>query len=567
MAAPTYFDSGAAVAATAAGSTVSWPASHQADDVAIYVVEHSGGAAIATTPSGWTALMNGVRDISTVAGSRSYVYARRAGGSSESAATLPFPSNSDHALGRIHVFRGVDPNIALGDLIVVTGGKGFNFGDSASTTATLPEVTTTSADNLIVLVCTRPNDDASTTHFGTPSNANLANINAGVESGTISGNGGGFVVAWGEKATAGATGTTTMSKAASTTDVYCVIALPPPADQTWTGSSATVTATATSGAFAPGGVTWTGNAAALTVTATSGTFAATATWAGSQATVAATATSGTFVPGAATWAGSAAAVTATADSGTFAPGAVTWTGSSATIAAAGTSGSFVPGTATWTGSAATVTALATAGTWGATSIWEGNTAAVSATATSGTFTPGDATWTGSTATASATGTSGTFQPGGAEWAGSPATAAATGVSGTFTPGDATWAGSQAAVAAAATSGVFTPGTATWTGESATVTALATSGEWIAGAATWAGSVATIEALATSGTFVAGLPPGVEIAGGGVMTMRADTDTITGSTDGSMAARSATGGLSMRQRHSGTLGTSGVSGALTMTEDD
>lgn len=220
---PTFVAAGTQQNNTGASATVPWP-SHQADDIGILCIETSGGSATITV-TGWTELSN-ERDNSTTAGSRFFVFARRATSSSMTDPTVG--SLGDHKVCRIHVFRGVDPSIAMSSLIVATGGQGFNYGgSSASSTASPESVTTVTANNLIVFCVSRPDDSASTTHFGTPVNGNLTSLNAGQESGTTDGNGGGFVVAYGVKATPGATGTTTLSKTSSTIDTWTTIALPP----------------------------------------------------------------------------------------------------------------------------------------------------------------------------------------------------------------------------------------------------------------------------------------------------------------------------------------------------
>lgn len=86
------------------------------------------------------------------------------------------------------------------------------------------------------------------------------------------------------------------------------------------------------------------------------------TWSGTAATITITATSGTFTPGPVTWVGNAATITVTATSGAFTPGAVTWVGNDATITITATSGSWVA-PQTWVGNAATITITATSGTW------------------------------------------------------------------------------------------------------------------------------------------------------------------------------------------------------------
>ena len=71
---------------------------------------------------------------------------------------------------------------------------------------------------------------------------------------------------------------------------------PAAGNQSWTGATATVTITATSGSFTPGDVTWTGTDATALATATSGSWVpGSVTWVGSDGTVSIVATSGAFI--------------------------------------------------------------------------------------------------------------------------------------------------------------------------------------------------------------------------------------------------------------------------------
>lgn len=75
------------------------------------------------------------------------------------------------------------------------------------------------------MIVGRPDDSANTAHFGVPVNTTLHSITKHFENGSTVGNGGGFVVASGIMANQDATGTSTLTKTASTTDTYFVVAL------------------------------------------------------------------------------------------------------------------------------------------------------------------------------------------------------------------------------------------------------------------------------------------------------------------------------------------------------
>lgn len=203
--------------ATGAAQSVAWP-THQANDIGILVVEGGGDSTVQPAPSGWSQIGD-VRDVASSAGSRLRVYWRRASGSAEPNVTTY--ATADHQLARIVTFRGaIETGSPVDDM--ATGTKAV-----ASTTAILPSVDTTVLAAMVVWVAGRPDDSASTTHFGTPVNAGLTAIDAGAEAGTTNGNGGGFVIAWGTMATPGTVGTTTMTKSASTTDTLATFALKP----------------------------------------------------------------------------------------------------------------------------------------------------------------------------------------------------------------------------------------------------------------------------------------------------------------------------------------------------
>lgn len=226
MAAPFFFGAGAAVSGINSVSAA-WPANHAVDDVALLVIE-TDGAGTTLTPAGWTHVTGSpVTDVASAAGSKLHVLWRRATSTAE--ANVATGDSGDHQTARIFVFRGVkttgDPWNAI-----TTGTKA-----TASTTATLPSITTTVDESLIVGIVSRPDDSASTTAFGAPVNAGITwDTNADIESGSTSGNGGGFVMVAGVEATASATGTTTLT-CPNVTNAYVTIGLSRTSAQSMTG--------------------------------------------------------------------------------------------------------------------------------------------------------------------------------------------------------------------------------------------------------------------------------------------------------------------------------------------
>jgi hypothetical protein len=202
--------------------TVAWP-SHLTNDIGILVIETGGeGATLSiTAPTGWVAITGSpVTDVATTAGSKLQVWWKRAASAAETSVTVP--DSGDHQVAMIYTFRGC---ITTGNPwdVATTGNK-----TTASTTATVPSLTTTVQDTLLVAIIGRPDDSASTTHFGTLTNANLTGIASAGEAGTQSGHGGGFVLEYGAFLGPGSTGTSTATKTASTTDTYMALALRAP---------------------------------------------------------------------------------------------------------------------------------------------------------------------------------------------------------------------------------------------------------------------------------------------------------------------------------------------------
>jgi hypothetical protein len=203
------------------GFQLAWP-THQSGDIGILIAETSGddSTLTITSPSGWAHVTGSpVVDVASTAGSKLQVLWYRATSASEAGVNIPDPG--DHLLAGLFTFRGCAASGNPWD-VTATGTK-----TTASTTATAPGVTTTVANALILNIVGRPDDASAVTHFSSPTNANLTSLTEIREGGTTSGNGGGFVLVTGGKASAGATGDTTITKSASTTDTYVTIALKP----------------------------------------------------------------------------------------------------------------------------------------------------------------------------------------------------------------------------------------------------------------------------------------------------------------------------------------------------
>ncbi|OGP65883.1 MAG: hypothetical protein A3K22_01285 [Deltaproteobacteria bacterium RBG_16_42_7] len=203
---------------------MAWPA-HAIDDIALLFVESMGEEAV-LTPAGFAPVLNSPQNVNTGNnGTRLTVFWVRATSAAMPNVTITDPGN--HCVAQILTYRGV---IATGDPWDVTGGGTENVFD---TSLTASGVTTTVADTLIVVAAAQGRDANSTTTFanvgaaGGWANANLTGIAERADFARRNGNGGGFGVMDGVKATAGATGNTTATLSNAFRKAFLTIALKP----------------------------------------------------------------------------------------------------------------------------------------------------------------------------------------------------------------------------------------------------------------------------------------------------------------------------------------------------
>ncbi len=218
QATPNFQAAGAAVGSTAAVSPA-WP-THVIDDVALLIVESTGGQPVTlSTPAGFVAVANSPQATGlTTSGTQISVFWARATSSAMAAPTVADPG--DHVYAQIITYRNV---IRTGNPWDVTGG-GIKI--LSSTTLFVTGVITTVADTLVVQAATR-DDDSSAVEFSAITNAGLAGIVVRADGGTTQGNGGGFAVWDGGKATIGATGNTSATIATAGVNAFLTIALKP----------------------------------------------------------------------------------------------------------------------------------------------------------------------------------------------------------------------------------------------------------------------------------------------------------------------------------------------------
>lgn len=220
MGMPTVASVGTVVDASTGTLTVAPGATHTTDDIDVVIVE--GGAADATlsTANGFAEL-TAVSPQGTGSGGSSTrfgVFWRRWNGSDGSPI---FAGVSNHAVGRMISISGCK-----------TSGNPWNVtatgttDSSADTSLSAAGATTTAADCLILAFAGQNLPDASsTTEFGSPTNADLANLTERIDNATAQGNGGAIWLVTGEKATAGAYGATTCTTVTSALRVCGSIAL------------------------------------------------------------------------------------------------------------------------------------------------------------------------------------------------------------------------------------------------------------------------------------------------------------------------------------------------------
>jgi hypothetical protein len=200
-----------------------YPASIQGGDLIMLLVENGGADAAPGTPAGFTQFSNSPQvDTSGVSSSQtrlSVFYKRATGAESGS---LSITVVGDHIGAQMALFRSVRP---AGNPFDVTAG---GIGAGAQTSLTLPGLTTTLPNCLIVNCIGVGYDGTSTAEFSAWANGSLASITEAIDA-TDSGNDGtGLGMAYGTKTVAGVVAATTVTAAHSERHAYLTIALAPP---------------------------------------------------------------------------------------------------------------------------------------------------------------------------------------------------------------------------------------------------------------------------------------------------------------------------------------------------
>ena len=210
FAAPTFFAAGANNSGTGV-VTYALPASFAADDIHLLIIEIQGTETL-SVPAGWAHVTGSPvahGDSTTIL---NVLWRRAQGGDTDQLVADP----GDHQVGVIIGIRGCRPSGDPWDAI----GTGTL---SATATPSIPGITAPNNDSLVVVINCNGTDDTGD-NYSSWANATLSSFTERSSPGTIANNGGSFSVATGTLASAGSTGTSTVTIDFSTTSVYMVLA-------------------------------------------------------------------------------------------------------------------------------------------------------------------------------------------------------------------------------------------------------------------------------------------------------------------------------------------------------
>lgn len=199
----------------AAGGSPRWPQGHITNDVALMVCETGAEAVTFTTANGFAATPSSPQITSET---RLSVFWCRATSSSMAAPVIP--DVGDHLVIKTFLIRGC---IATGDPWDVEQGSAK---DTPSTSVSITGLTTT-VDETLVLSIASDGVDTASDEFSAWANADLTRFRELDAWQQQAGNGGGFGVAVGRKATAGAVSATTATTLSSVDNGNLMIAFKP----------------------------------------------------------------------------------------------------------------------------------------------------------------------------------------------------------------------------------------------------------------------------------------------------------------------------------------------------
>src|SRR5438876_628790 len=217
---PTYQAAGTVQSGTGT-LTVAWPA-HAINDIGLLIIETQNEAVtLGTNAANWTTVTNSPQGTGTTStGTKLTVFWSRA--TSTSMGAVGVNDAGDHQIAQIITFRGV---VATGNPWDVTAG---DVTPSTTTTVSIPGATTTVQDTLVVAIVSNGSDLSAPQIPGSFTNSDLSTVTKRQDNQTTASGGGGFAVATGSKALAGAYGPTSATLGFSSLQGRMSIALRPP---------------------------------------------------------------------------------------------------------------------------------------------------------------------------------------------------------------------------------------------------------------------------------------------------------------------------------------------------
>lgn len=190
--------------------------SSEAANYLMLLVVETGAEAVSAPSGGWTLVPGGTAIGTATRGTVFYKYAT-SGAETDPTVTDP----GDHAYGRVFTISGTDLTDPF-DAVAVSRRDNDTTG-----VAYAPGVRTRSADCLVLALWFWASDSAGPLSSG-ETNASLTSLTERSDEGTTQGNGGGFALVTGEKATAGAVDQTAFTTGVATGVATMTIAIRPP---------------------------------------------------------------------------------------------------------------------------------------------------------------------------------------------------------------------------------------------------------------------------------------------------------------------------------------------------
>lgn len=217
MAVPTV--AGVSGLATGAGNVTPTLPSHQADDILLALCE-TDDEAVSCSTTGWAEIPSSMAR--RAGGTRLTWFWKRATSGAETNPTITGTTN--HKIAYAVVLRGC---FTSGNPWNVVGTPNDGITDPGTTAVTIPALTTTKLDCLILMGVAGGNDTASA-QFSSPANATLSNFTTQKNESSTSGNGGGHILCTGELATPGSSGNFTATHSGDDNWAGVQIAFRPP---------------------------------------------------------------------------------------------------------------------------------------------------------------------------------------------------------------------------------------------------------------------------------------------------------------------------------------------------